>query len=337
MPDAKNKSTAIIIGTGLLTAEVIASELRARLTKQLGDHWRYLSQFELIDRARNILTEFEPILAESIDRTTLSAWISGFDDVSNKLPPYILDTFGRMMGGPPKPPGGLILPAFEDDEPIVSFPMIEKAARSLLNRNVMNRAQFDRVSQDVKNQAFTIAGDISNDTLETIRDVLGETVDEGASLESFRRNLGERLEGSFAGPAYLENVFRTNVQTAFHDGHDALADNPIVAEAFPYQAYLAIRDARARPNHLALESLGLDGTNVYRRDDHAFWNLFTPAWDYQCRCGVNLMTIEAAARAGVSEAADWLRTGVRPVLFSRLPHIPFRPPAGFGARRAIAA
>lgn len=347
MPEATTKSTDLIIGRGLITAEAIASELRERLTREIGNSWRYLPEPQLLRRARDILREFEPILAENIAQTELAGWVAGFDDVVKKLPDDILTLFARLMGSPPKPPDKLILPAFggEDDEPIIRFPLIEKAAERLMNKNVMKRADFDRASQTVKNESFTIAGDMSEDAMETIRDALADTVSEGASLDGFRENLGERLEKSFIGPGHLETVYRTNVQTAFHDGHDDLASNPIVADVFPYQAYLPIKDARCEATHLALGyyspklgigPLGIDSTNVYRRDDRAFWDLFTPPWRANCRCGVNLMTIEAAARAGVGEAQQWLRTGIRPLLQSMLPFIPFRPPAGFGARRVAA-
>ena len=79
---------------------------------------------------------------------------------------------------------------------------------------------------------------------------------------------------------------------------------------------------------------GLNGTSVYRRDD-PMWDLFTPPWGYQCRCGVNLLTVEAAARKGVVEARRWERTGEPPVNPEhRLDAIPFRPEPGFvGDRR----
>jgi hypothetical protein len=338
MPDAKNKHTDLIIGRGLLTAESIASELRARLVRQLGNSWRYLSHYELLDKARNILREFEPILAENIAHTDLAAFIAGFDAVAKKLPGPTLEQFARFIGsgGPPKPPGGLILPAFDDsgDEPIVRFPMIERAAESLFRRNVLRKDQFEAASDAEKARSFTIAGEISEDTLATIRDVLAETVDDGASLESFKRNLGERLEKSFIGPSHMETVYRTNVQTAFHDGHDELADDPIVADVFPYMEILPIHDARARSTHASLARLGLSGTGIYRRDDKAFWSIFRPPIEWNCRCGVNLLTIEAAARAGVEEADMWLRTGIRPVMFSRLSFIPWRPDTSFTARAA---
>lgn len=337
MPEAKNKATNLIIGTGLITAETVASELRSRLIKHLGNHWRYLSHQELIARARNILAEFQPILAEGLYAVDLAAFLAGFDDVARKLPSFAIDAFGSRMGGPPRPPGGIILPSWfgDDDEPIVEFPLIQKAAEKLAQKNILRRYDFDRASQAAKNQAFTVAGDMTEDVIETIRDVLSETVDEGASLESFRRNLSERIDTSKIGSGHLESVFRTNTQAAFVDGGNTLASNPIVAEIFPFARYDAIHDARCRKTHLALETLGIDGTNVYWAAD-PFWDVFDPPWDYQCRCSKTFITIEAAARMGVGLASEWLRTGYRPVMFSRLPAIPFRPPTGFGARRVAA-
>ncbi len=332
MPDAKNKNVALIVGKGLLTAEAIASELRARLTRYIGNHWRTLSQQELLFRARNILAEFEPILAENLHATDLASWVTGYDDVFKKLPSTLVDAFGRSIGGPPSKPPGIILPGwFGDDggEPIIKFPIIEKAAERLAQKNVLTRYDFDRASQAAKNQAFTVAGDMTEDTLATIRDVLSETVEQGASLEGFRERLGERLEKSFIGPGHLETVYRTGVQQAYADGHDDLASHPIVDELFPYMEILPIEDARGRKTHQSLAHLGLSGTGIYRRDDKAFWSIYRPPIEWNCRCGVNLLTIEAAARSGVAEAAEWLRTGYKPPLVSRLPFIPWRPDPNF--------
>ncbi|MCI0333542.1 MAG: phage head morphogenesis protein [Planctomycetes bacterium] len=322
----KKRTTDLIIGRGLIAHETIAQELRERLLALYDRRNSFASDLHRLHEARQILTEFEPLLVENIANSDLAAWIAGYDEVAKKLPSDVLATFARMLGGPPRPPGSLILPPlFGDDEPIVRFPLIERAAESLARRRILTPDQFRQADADAKARAFTVARESSEDTLATIRDVLAETVDQGASLEAFKRNLGPALEKSFIGPGHLENVFRTNVQAAFHAGHDELADDPIVAEVFPYMEILPIRDARARSTHLSLARLGLSGTGIYRRDDKAFWALFMPPIEWNCRCGVNLMTIDAAARAGVREAQEWLRTGNKPVLQSRLQFIPWRP------------
>lgn len=324
-----NRPTALIIGKSLITAETIAQELRARLTEALGDLYRYLPAEALLEHARRILAEFEPILAENVAAADLAGWISGFDDVAKKLPAGVDQQFLRIFGGsgPPRPPK-LIIPG-GDEEPILRFPLLEKAAESLIERNILTRAQFDRADDEARANAFTVAGNLSTGTIEAIRDVLVETIEAGPSLREFEDRLGPKLESSFIGPGHLETVFRTNIQQAFHDGHDQLASHPVVAEVFPYQAYLAIHDGRVDPQHLALESYGIEGSNIYRRSD-PFWWVFRPPWRQNCRCSVNLMTVEAAARAGLSEAQEWLRTGIAPPAISRLPFIPFRPAAGWG-------
>lgn len=55
-----------------------------------------------------------------------------------------------------------------------------------------------------------------------------------------------------------------------------------------------------------------------------------------CRCSVRLLTLEAAASAGVKEAQLWLKTGNAPRQPEyRLSHIPFEPKPGFGARGRV--
>jgi hypothetical protein len=296
------------------------------------------------------LAELEPLLAQIFVTGTMAAGVAGAAVVFSSLPRLAQEALGGFPavppGGqpagivpptaPPMPPGGPLLP-FDDlgpDEPIVRFPVIEDAAEELLARNVVTRPQFDQMADDARLRAFTVAGEITEDTIITVRDVLAETVQEGPSLAQFRTRLGEGLDGSFLGPAHLENVYRTNIQSAFHRAHDELADNPVVREIFPYQEYLAIPDTRVRDEHLALERLGLNGTNIYRRDD-PMWQFFTPPWGFQCRCGVNLLTVEAAAARGVLEAQEWLRTGQPPAQPEwRIDAIPFRPDPGFVSGRA---
>jgi SPP1 gp7 family putative phage head morphogenesis protein len=337
MPDSASHPANLIIGRGLIAAEAVADELRRRLVRELSG--RRMDEHQLLELARDILWEFEPLLAEALSSTDLAAWISGIDRIAGQLPDWVLDFTRLTTPGilPPAPPGArILLGAFGGDEPIIEFPLIEKAAESLMERRVLRRAEFDLLADAEKRHAFTVAGQQGVETIETIRDVLALNVAEGTSLRGFREQLREAIDTSSIGPAHLETIYRTNVQSAFHEGHDRILADPIVSEVFPYQAYLAIRDSRARETHRALEFLGIDGTNIYRRDD-PFWDLFTPPFDFNCRCTVNAMTIEAAARKGVGEAQRWLDTGQRPPLESRLPFIPFRPPAGFQRAARLAA
>ena len=337
MPNTVSRPTDLIIGSSLLTAEAIAQELRRRLINRIAKRRNY-SQWELLTIARNLLREYEPILAENLMNADLQSWIAGVDAVVKKLPGQSLAAF--LRGGapptPPLPPLSSLMGDFPGGGD-VRFPMLERAAESLRERNIVTREQFDQMTAEAKQRAFTAAYVDSEETLEDIRDALAKNVAEGPSLRVFREELESAVNGSPLGAAHLETVYRTNVQAAFRDGIETTANHPIVDEVFPYQEYLPIHDGRVRMEHLMLGSLGLSGTGVYRRDD-PFWDAWSPPNGFNCRCGTNLLTIDAAARKGVQEAKTWLRTGQPPTVPEwRIGFIPFENEPGFGMRRRRAA
>jgi hypothetical protein len=263
------------------------------------------------------------------------------DQLYRMFPPWLAREFAtgiRQKQPPGKPPTWPRFFLWDDDDSL-RFPLIEQAAKRLAERNVMTRQQWDAAEQAAKDAAFFVTAPIEKDTIDRIRKTLVEDIDEGTSLQTFRNRIEEAFDGSPLGEAHLENVYRTNLQGAFRDGRETLANNPIVSDTFPYQEYMAIHDGRVRHDHLKLESLGIDGTNVYRRDDPV-WDFFTPPWSYNCRCGVNLLTVEAAARKGVREAKEWLRTGKPPIypdhrLSEVLKHV--QPNPNFGMRGIVYA
>lgn len=315
MPDSRNKQIDAIIGRSFMVAETFSSELRERLIRTISENLVALSRNELLTTAREILDDVEPTLAAAMGDAEIMAFVAGVDSVEGKLPALVR---GELEGRPLDFEGTL------PEVSVIRFPAIEQATESLLERQIVTREDFDEMAAEARRNAFTVANLDTEDAIATVRDVLAEGIADGTSLQSFRKELEERLEGSRLGPAHLENVYRTNIQRAFHDGRDVLAADPTVQEVFPYREYIPIRDSRTRPDHLALETLGLSDTGVYRAED-PFWEIFRPPWDYQCRCSDNLLTIEAAARKGVIEAQVWERTNIRPPLESRLPFISFRP------------
>lgn len=335
MANVQQRTVERIVGRSLLTTETLASEQRARIVRLLASLFNEVSGDQLLSAAAGMLAEFQPILEETVAEAEVAGSIAGVALVINGLPASAKRDIESTPPTAPPGTGGLIFPTMPED-PIITFPVIDRAAESLAQSRVLSRQDFLELGRSAMLDAFTVARETSEDALSTIRDVLAETIEEGASLQAFRQKLTDGLEGSFLGPAHIETVFRTNVQTRFNNAFRETANDPIVSAVFPYQEYIAIRDDRARQQHLDLEKLGLNGTNVYRLDD-PFWNLFLPPWDYNCRCGINLLTIEQAAARGVKEAQEWLRTGVPPVVPEwRLDDIPFRPPPDFQNERLVA-
>lgn len=218
----------------------------------------------------------------------------------------------------------------------VHFPIIENAVKNLAERNVMDRQRYDALDAAARAKAFTVANVAAEETLTKLRDSLAENVAKGADYETWRKKvMADVDEGTFLSDAHQETVFRTNVQTAFSDGQAKVLAHPLVRSGFPYSFYNAIHDDRVRENHLALEKLGIGGTNVYRNDDPVF-NLFRPPWDYNDRCNWTPATVRQAAEAGIEEAKRWLETGIEPTEKAFVEMPPFQPPEGF-KRELLAA
>lgn len=344
MPHSADKSTRSIVGRALLTASTIAAELRASIRR----YFRRFGLFRGLNAARDTITATVGTLRDHFHYTKMASWIGGFDWAWKQVPDGfkpLVETVNRPpIFIPPvtqRPPQDPLPPLFSnamfDAPPEVRFPKIESAARRLLERGAMTRDEFDAATDAARDDAFTVAGDIERDVIETIRDTLAKNLQQGTSLTGFTKALDERLITSFAGDAHLETVYRTNVQGAFRDGRETLMANPVVADLFPYQEYVHISDSRVRDEHAQLSQLGLDGTGVYRRDDK-FWTVWTPPIDYNCRCTAVPLTIEKAAAKGVKEAQRWLRTGEPPAQPEwRFAAIPFAPKPGWGSRGRVGA
>jgi hypothetical protein len=326
--------TDSIIGHGLLFTETLLQELRERLANRLA-RMRGRTETEILQAAREVLAEFEPLVAQALLETDLAAFVAGVNVVAGGLPLYTQNKFQKDLpfGGDWQPPSLYDKSIGDSGEPLIRFPIIDRAKDNLLERKILDWNTYHEVSADVRNRSFTVAGDMTEQTMEKIRTVLAENVESGASFQEFKAAMAEGLDKSFLGPSHAEVVWRTNIMSAYADGHETMASHPIVEELFPYQEILPILDSRCRPEHAALAKMGLSGTGVYNRSD-PFWDFFTPPWGYSCRCGVLLCDVERAARKGVVEAQTWLRTGQPPANPEhRLQFIPFRPKDNFGGAR----
>ena len=336
MPPSQD-STLQIIGRSLIGIEAILQDFRERMVRELGDMWEVFSQPSAVaETARRIIADFEPMLVDHFTDTDLAAWIAGMDTLAKQFPPHVWREFStgiRSYREPPGiPPNRIALFPFFDEEPRLQFPLIENAANRLFERNVLTKEQWESASQAARDRAFTIAGDLKQETIARVRDAMVTDIIAGTSLDGFRNRIADIVETSPIGPARIETIYRTNVQAAFRDGRETLASDPIVFEVFPYQEYIPIHDGRTRKTHLRLEKLGLNGTGIYRRDD-PFWDHWTPPNGFNCRCGTRMLTLEDAARAGVKEAQIWLKSGRLPDRPEwRYQDIPFENEAGFGSR-----
>jgi len=89
--------------------------------------------------------------------------------------------------------------------------------------------------------------------------------------------------------AKLDNVYRTNIQSAYQAGRYAQMSR--VTETMPWWRYVAVQDDRTRPEHMALHG-------IVRRYDDPFWRTRYPPNGFRCRCTVRPMSDAEVKRYG---------------------------------------
>lgn len=327
-----------ILGRGLISAEVVAQRLRETLVRILTNKTRKLSPQRILLLARKELAKFEPLLAEVLAETQLAAWVAGLEGVCRNLPEEVREQLLSVEKFTSRKKGlfesskleggregfwGVKGRTLKKDE-MVWFPSIERSLEYLKRRRVVSGKEYGRLAKDKRREVLIGVKGLSSEVQEKFLEGLVDMFHEGdISLKSMR----ERMKDSLTpiAPHRLEMIYRTNTMSAFSEGRRQLTNNEIVQDAFPYTEYSATHDSRVRPEHHALESLGIEKSAIYRTADHEFWDLFYPPWSYNCRCTTIMLTIERAARKGLKQAEKWLKTGKEPELVSQLSNIPFRP------------
>lgn len=254
------------------------------------------------------LRKVEPALASRLQVAQVFTYITAANQVVEQTPRALLP---KPATAPPKPPE-LHEPDLEPDEPSpYRFPQVVIAKHHLDTRIPLTKDEYDELDIDSQRVAFTVARLQTESAVRAVQNALSRDIEQGGALRDFRLAVGDELDASGLSDSQVETIYRTHVGRAYSAGQVAILDSPAVRTAFPYLMYSATHDSRVRPDHLAMESLGLDGTAIYRADD-PIWDLYYPPWGWACRCMVIPISITDAAGYGVREAIEWKETGVAP-------------------------
>jgi SPP1 gp7 family putative phage head morphogenesis protein len=266
-----------------------------------------LGKFSLLADIRAVIEALHHGISSDLQTSMLAANFAGAAEVAVGIPPAHVPPV--VTGAPPiVPPTPPTLASLFPDEPApgLRFPVIDDALTILHDADIFTSDDYREVAEQAKAGAFAITSNLGDEAVAEIRDLLHENIAKGPDMEAFVEAVQERLrEGSPLSERHIETIFRTNVSSAFSNGSNKSLEAPMVVDAFPYRQYWATTDQRVRKTHIALETLGLQGTNIYRADDPV-WQKFRPPWEFNCRCSWNPVTVEQAARKGITEAQEWL-------------------------------
>lgn len=193
----------------------------------------------------------------------------------------------------------------------------EKAVEWLKTKQVTAESYRNLTASEIA-KVYTIARMTDLDMLNDIKQSMVKAASDGQSYNDWLKDILQHLQNKgwlhpnghdgkviidpgsgevFGAPRRLENIYRTNMQTAYsagqYQGYMANIDSR------PYWMYDAVGDHRTRPAHAAMDGL------VYRYDD-PFWTTFYPPNGYRCRCSVIALSERDMQREGkvLSESGE---------------------------------
>lgn len=151
--------------------------------------------------------------------------------------------------------------------------------------------------------SFTVAKAMRLDVLSDIEREVDRVISEGETFESFRERIepvlrakgwwgrkrmvdpltGEERIVQLGSPHRLRTIFDTNLRTSIARGRWERIER--LKERMPYLRYVAVADARTRPDHMAWHGTVLPV-------DHPWWETHAPPNGWYCRCVVQQLDEE---------------------------------------------
>lgn len=171
----------------------------------------------------------------------------------------------------------------------------EEAAAYFRERVPVTAEVFYEIAEEYRGLAFTVSGYTAVQVLKRFYEALLAAIEEGCTLSEFRLDMKGFLEREgYEGltPFQAENIFRTNIQTAYHAGHYQQMTDPDVMKLRPYWQYDAVDDAHTRPSHLAMDG------HVFPADSPV-WDVWFPPNGFKCRCTVRTLSKRQVEQRGL--------------------------------------
>ena len=176
-----------------------------------------------------------------------------------------------------------------------SLPFREQAEFFRQKAPVPTRAWTD-LWESEHDHAFMVAGAMKADLLTDFQTSIQKAIDEGTTLETFRRDFDEivaRHGWAYQGGRNWRTrvIYETNLRQSYHAGREAQMADPDLRALRPYGLYRHGGSEDPREEHLAL-----DGT-VLPLDD-PWWDTWSPQNGWGCKCKKFMVSKEEAERLG---------------------------------------
>lgn len=160
-------------------------------------------------------------------------------------------------------------------------------------RQIVLPDEFYSMDLNTRQMASTVSFLAGIDQIETVMNAVNKALANGSTFADFKKEVVD--SGITLSNAHLDNVFRTNIQSAY--AHGKYQQHQRNKANRPYLMYSAINDSRVRPSHLALD-------RVVRPIDDSFWNTHYVPLGYRCRCTIIALTEKQAEKYGITADVD---------------------------------
>jgi SPP1 gp7 family putative phage head morphogenesis protein len=160
------------------------------------------------------------------------------------------------------------------------------------SRVVLPDEFYGRLQASARARAFSVAGISVLDALAAVQQSLDTAIAKGQTQAEWKQAMladPQAIPATLMPAHRLDNIFRTNLQSAYMAGIARQQESPGPLRRRPFFQYDAINDSRTRPAHAAMD-------NYIAPADDPVWRTHTPPGGYRCRC-VRIALTEAEAKA----------------------------------------
>lgn len=168
-------------------------------------------------------------------------------------------------------------------------------------RAKLTDAEAKSLGEQAMHRAFYVTGLAKHDLVQLVSDGIQKALENGETLPEFKTRIMAAIEAQGWHDHRVENIFRTNMQTAYMAGR--YKKMQAVKASRPFWQYIAVMDKRVRPSHAILHE------KVYPAD-HEFWASNYPPNGFRCRCTVRTLSERQVKAQGLTVEKEMPKDGV---------------------------